>query len=158
MYKKNESPNGFGFRTLWKSQRVLCWKPRRAKLSSEIKEVQVGMLLNAFFVSRGCLAIARFFAFYNTANMFGGWTIEQSNRFMFSRSAPKRGLFGRWLSYRLQQRHPAAYVGEILSVNRKWSELWICFLFGNFNQIQCSIVWIHCLDSWPSDEVDVASR
>eukprot|EP00434_Breviolum_minutum_P034543 symbB.v1.2.030579.t1/scaffold3464.1/size56234/2 len=33
-----------------------------------------------------------FFAFYNTANMFGG-------------------LFGRWLSYRLQQRHPATYVG-----------------------------------------------
>ena len=36
----NESPIGFSLRTLWKSQRVLCWKPRRAKLSTgRIKEV-----------------------------------------------------------------------------------------------------------------------
>lgn len=46
-----------------------------------------------------------FFAFYNTANMLGG-------------------LCGRWLSYRLQQRHPAAYVcfsllGALLLVLRE---------------------------------------
>ena len=94
-----------------------------------------------FLVSCGC-QIARFFAFYNTANMFGGWTIEHESMFIIvhlfhtshvstcyvffscvfhvsTTAALLTGLFGRWLSYRLQQRHPAAYVGEILSVKRK---------------------------------------
>ena len=158
--KKTNLLMGFSLRTLWKSQRVLCWKPRRAKLSSGIKEVQVGcfwMLLVSIWV----LKLVGF--------------LPSTTRPICLEVGPSNSRTVESVFHTALQREASLEDGSVtgfssvtllLMLVRSWvstgSEVNYEFVFCLETSIKFNVQLfefiVFTLDSWPSDEVDVASR